>query len=887
MSAILAFYSYLLSQHVNCQCQRILPIRQHVSCWNAITDTISVTETHYYQLSVNESYDINFDSCISEIDVIVVVEDVDGNDISGSYCDQGNACGSCNNHHNYIAENFTMPAIPLGTYFIKIASLLAESGPYHFQIKCIGSMDNISHNDTHLTNTPNPTLAYTMTSVPAAFYRTDDCDYFSDNIYSVSDSQSIRSLIIKDDSITVAFDIKLNEYCNSALCNILYIVTADCMESLSLSINGIKNYFEISIVSEYDYHDVYRIPDANVSLPIDDRYHAVYLLFMYASGDHDHHPNVFTIDNFTHHYYSTSLTPSNTRYQLYISNPWDDTTNADISNICIHSLKYNNDYCDVCDGEIQCGETQTSQSYPVFNPLHSNYLYFNLSKQLNGSYVMFDSCGSYLYLYDIRFNMLYEGNNGGDVHCVKGKLMVPLYAGEYILSISGSYSDYPRSQWQLRVLCFHSLSHFETNKHPYTMWYDIWSTSEWWEMESTCEQVFGTSLATIITEQDVMDALDLIRMYDTTAQNISAWIGMYKLPTNSSNWRWISGTPCKYSLSGNCTKDINWRDGEPDNMLYDGLTHRKSTIGTYLKIQDDGNDYWILDEDPNGEKMYMLLCNAPNGRYAITSCTNHENCWFAIAMHGSNLTVNTSLTVYDDTWKEEFRYRPPIAYWKSKLFIIGYDEIYYVTFGLFDHQYEWKSKVYNQNKTYRQHAHSAPWYAQDGPFLYLYSEENTYYFGDDSNAMLQINLETLDVRYYVAPETSSDRSYNWYETEYTYCMVAGNNVVYLVRNPHILAFDTRGDSWNASRFSVSLENKVDVCVMNTERTYIYLFDWFYQITIKYDIHTGLQQQWKDTGINVCISGSSRERGIVAIAARDNKIYFHGCYIASWKTLIFD
>eukprot|EP01083_Nonionella_stella_P233748 823258_1 len=501
VTVTLAISVYFLVQHVKCQCQRILPIRQHASCQDAITDRISVTETHYYQLSINDTYDINFESCNSEIDITLVVEDVDGIDLSDSYCYEGNACGSCNKRHNYMAENFTIPAMASGIYFIKIGWSLAraDSGTYRFQINCIGSTDNISRNNTHLTD--HDAVPYSTTSVDADFHRTDDCDYFSDNNYSVSDSQRISSLVIKDDSITVSFDIKLNEYCNSALCNIFYITTADCVESLSLSINGIENYFEISIVTEYDYHDIYRIPDANISLPTDEQYHAVYLLFMYPSGDqdHTHNPNLFKIDNFTHHYYSTSLTPSNTRYQLYMSNPWDDPTSADVSNICIHSLKYNNDHCDLCDGEIQCGETQTSALYPVLNPLHSNYLYFNLSKEINGSYVMFDSCGSYLYLYDISFNMLYQGDDGGNVHCAKGHLIVPLYDGEYILSITGSYSNYFPLMYSIRILCFDG--YHDTKNYPYSMAYDIWSTSEWWEIESICEQTFGTSLATIIQKK--------------------------------------------------------------------------------------------------------------------------------------------------------------------------------------------------------------------------------------------------------------------------------------------------------------------------------------------------------------------------------------------------
>eukprot|EP01084_Bolivina_argentea_P128119 226510_1 len=73
-----------------------------------------------------------------------------------------------------------------------------------------------------LTSTlPETTLA-DVTQVPT------NCDYYSEETYIISPSQQIfNSVILQNQAINIAFDIKLNDYCNKSLCNILYIHNQD------------------------------------------------------------------------------------------------------------------------------------------------------------------------------------------------------------------------------------------------------------------------------------------------------------------------------------------------------------------------------------------------------------------------------------------------------------------------------------------------------------------------------------------------------------------------------------------------------------------------------------------------------------------------------------
>eukprot|EP01084_Bolivina_argentea_P108259 193468_1 len=80
------------------------------------------------------------------------------------------------------------------------------------------------------------------------------CDFYSNKSYALlSYTKIIDSIMIKKNIFRIKFDVKLNSYCNSTLCNILYIGDKTDIEFLSLNINGDYNYFSRKNIRSYIY----------------------------------------------------------------------------------------------------------------------------------------------------------------------------------------------------------------------------------------------------------------------------------------------------------------------------------------------------------------------------------------------------------------------------------------------------------------------------------------------------------------------------------------------------------------------------------------------------------------------------------------------------------
>eukprot|EP01084_Bolivina_argentea_P187706 323275_1 len=331
-------------------------------------------------------------------------------------------------------------------------------------IYCVNSQFNTTN--ANETNSNGSTTTYT-TSTPS-----DDCDYFSDNIYTILPSQAIfDSIIVRNNTIEIQFDAKLNSYCNTSSCNIFCIHNEHDIGSISLSINGIKNYFMISITNQHNYNDDYKIPNASVLLPMDNDFHNIYMSYKYGLNDLTHNENIFKVDNTEYSYYATASV-SGTMYNLYMSRSSDNIINASVSNICITSKSsadtvIDNDPCPQCISHIKCGQIITGEL--TFKSENSRY-YFNLSRPAS---VLFDSCGSsfdtYLRLYDMQDNILFQGDDDG--YCTESsreQLPAPaLDAGEYILGISGWNSW---GWWTITTLCYYD---DETDDAQYSFWTSI------------------------------------------------------------------------------------------------------------------------------------------------------------------------------------------------------------------------------------------------------------------------------------------------------------------------------------------------------------------------------------------------------------------------------
>eukprot|EP01084_Bolivina_argentea_P063705 116259_1 len=158
-----------------------------------------------------------------------------------------------------------------------------------------------------------------------------------------------------------------------------------------------------------------------------------------------------------------------------------------------------NSFCGGCKGQIKCTETLFGQFYSSSD---IDYYYFNLST--NASSVTFDSCSStfdtYIDLFDLKHNQIYTDDG---LDCIITQHLPP---NEYILGIGWNESiNY--GTWQLNTKC-NIISH-------YTLIDDIspsdLSSNDWFHAEIQCEKKYGTALATIITEEDTIQAKSLIQ----------------------------------------------------------------------------------------------------------------------------------------------------------------------------------------------------------------------------------------------------------------------------------------------------------------------------------------------------------------------------------------
>eukprot|EP01084_Bolivina_argentea_P080114 145151_1 len=111
------------------------PIQQTIQCNETINASINQDESHYYELNTNNIYDLHFDDCLSQIDISVQFLDDSflNRNIADHYCQGGDDCGPCP-----AQENFIMPQIPAGTYFIHINPWY-DDGNYVFSISCVAA----------------------------------------------------------------------------------------------------------------------------------------------------------------------------------------------------------------------------------------------------------------------------------------------------------------------------------------------------------------------------------------------------------------------------------------------------------------------------------------------------------------------------------------------------------------------------------------------------------------------------------------------------------------------------------------------------------------------------------------------------------------------------
>eukprot|EP01084_Bolivina_argentea_P191190 328420_1 len=306
-----------------------------------------------------------------------------------------------------------------------------------------------------------------------------ECEYHNNISYTTSMSQLASYPIhISNNSIELQFKIKLHDYSNIGSSSIINFNN----NFLSLSINGILNYLEITSKTNSDSNNVFRIFGIYDVIPPDHQYHDVYLSYSYLTNNSYYLQNTIKIDNFVSYYHGpiNMPTPFDQSYSLYVGDPWSQ--------------------------------------YDI------DYYYFEL--KMSGINVWFNACqgmDTYLSLYSMNFTAIETTFH----ECFANmQLFLPsLSADRYILEVSGSGDMYDISHdyglYHLEITCSNN-NEFVTEDTQENQTvdtdYNYYDTSyyflsnpalEWFEAEKQCEE-FNTTLATITTTDDFQRAIEVI-----------------------------------------------------------------------------------------------------------------------------------------------------------------------------------------------------------------------------------------------------------------------------------------------------------------------------------------------------------------------------------------
>eukprot|EP01084_Bolivina_argentea_P267262 453622_1 len=311
---------------------------------------------------------------------------------------------------------------------------------------------------------------------------------------------------------------KINEYCNESICNLLTLGDTQFITTFpvfnirdkyyisypSLSINGQKNYLNISIRNSRQVNEIY-VPNADAILPKDNQFHHIYLslkanekLFKidgiaYYSGidmDLEQTNSYFIAEleemNRNNSHLSTIWHPS---YPLYMSNPWNYAINAIVQNICIRSSPN-------IVGEIQCNK----KINVIENIFIGDTKYFKLILSQNTYDIKFNLIALKLRyefsfrVYDINFNVLYELiSNKYSLISLENIIINSVNAGDYLIRFEftqRSPNSYARTP-NVPLYCDYKSN---TDKYIVTeleIDENNWSRTEW-----ACENKYGTTLAT-------------------------------------------------------------------------------------------------------------------------------------------------------------------------------------------------------------------------------------------------------------------------------------------------------------------------------------------------------------------------------------------------------
>eukprot|EP01084_Bolivina_argentea_P038161 70577_1 len=921
-------------------------IKANVSCGDSISD-ISTGNWHYYAFTINSSYDVNFDSCNAVFSTMYIFQDITLTNIVSTACPSGNNCGNCNQAISSTPINFTVPSMKANNKYI----IVIGSGAYQINIQCSSFKDKCHYYDDnyysiiqHQIISDSIQIVGNTIEIQFDIMLYNYCfaplcnilyvgNYYND-LASISVNgytNSIELLFINEiyniPNPYLIFPID-NQYHHLYL---LYtpqkkIFTVDDVEYLS-HYESTWTSPSIGIFSLYLSRPGFSaisgiVTNVCITAARDTEINCGETIIGSLTSSTDIEYYYFNLENETSVLFdSCDSSWFVTRLILYDTNfkisdqVWYGACNGPQTQLLMHSLQpgryilgitvgYGESYGDwniraICDyqtnvqGLAKCGDVLKGS---LNSKSDFHFYYFNLQKN---STVAFDRCNaSKFHLFVTTFASSIQNSRSkyeGVEVCDNGdgeRNIYTLGADQYILEIY-RWPELQSTQKEYRVGID---CHYVASPPKYILRHlNIPGTQYFTQIrvddaELSCENLFRTGLATIATERDMADALEII--YDTDnyaffeSGDYTIWIGLYNGPLTQTKWQWIDGT-CLNESTENCISNTLWGPNNPDideddsQWRYGGFFDNVSPIG--------------IESDSSFSVRQWFLCNAPSSEYQWSTCNNSINCWKRMkCCNDSSLVGDFEYTLNQDLYfsyqLDPFQnsysyqldpfnntYSPPIAFWKSKFFIFGFEEIHYTNFKLLNHDTgNWNSVQYYSNWSMAYNIlQSIQGYSQYQSLVHLYDS----YLG----ALITIDLAHLDI-------DSDFIDFSAYSHESGIvignitCVIASDNEVYIVDEFKISIYEINSDLWSVSSEygDKYFRGYPKECSITNDFKFVYIFSFaqYANQNLKYDTKSGSFTRLST--INSCNSGIGK-----SITAPNNKIYFTGCYIVPFKTLIFN
>eukprot|EP01084_Bolivina_argentea_P146469 256437_1 len=580
-------------------------------------------------------------------------------------------------------------------------------------------------------------------------------------------------------------------------------------------------------------------------------------------------------------------------------------SNSDVLKYHIDILCGNDEQLFGTDGDITCNvdidKTSTSDL---------DFFYFHMYTQPMTWTMTIDLCkSSYavaMVVYDLNFDIFFVPfiNESEPInYCSFSVDPDPLIPAELILAVVvvdiGQMS--PQGYNNLHVSWSCTNVFLDNYVAPILLDYptvqDIGSTSyglSFRDAQMMCELQFGTTLATITTNSDLSEVYGALRKGLTRQSvsvrnkfknnNLTAYIGLYTQNQDECEWKWIDGTFCNHTLKSYCMDNITWEEGEDcGNSIKSSLTTAEqavavsttSTIFQFAAVPD-------LDAPNVG----AFVCNGINGKYAIEQCNDMVNCW-----HHLNCCNDLSFNfpIFNLWGSINFWYLKSLlimVVWNSTLFVDGIGSIHYTNIDdLSNNKYQWKHLKYDTS--FRNWTMGEK-YTQYESSLYIYSL-NILQFND---TLTHINLDTLEVNV-----QEVKRRYSWNKlliyinnptTSLTerFCIVADENYIYFFGYDIVQIYTIKTNIWEVLEF---IDMQVSTCSITNDHRFIFIFGeqlGFIRTGLIFKFDTKLKAAYRLKTPSLCLPPWFA-RNIQSITAPNDKMYIHGCGVASWKTLIFD